>query len=110
MREARPALRLTRRGRVAAAGVSALLVGALSVALAATAQASHGGSTAPGTSAGPGRYVARVLVQPGQSLWVLARTYDPQADPRRVVAQIQRLNSMPGTQVSAGQVLWVPRG
>jgi hypothetical protein len=117
-----PAVRLTRRGRMAVTGVSALLVGVLSVALAASAQAGHRGSAAqPDTAAQPdasvqrsaatqGRYVARVLVQPGQSLWVLAQTYDPHADPRQVVAQIQQLNSMSGVQASAGQLLWVPRG
>jgi hypothetical protein len=99
-----PALRLTRRGRMAATGVSVLLVGALSVVLAATAQAAHGGPASPGS------YVARVLVEPGQSLWVLAQTYDPHADPRQVVQQIRQLNQMSGAEVEAGQVLWVPRG
>ena len=43
---ARPfrAVRLTRRGRVVAAGVSALAIGALSIALATAAQAAHAGS------------------------------------------------------------------
>ena len=105
-----PAVRLTRRGRIVVAVGSALLAGALSVALAATAQAAHGRPAPRGDAAVPGRYAAKVLVRPGQSLWVLAEAYDPRADPRQVVAQIQQLNSMPGAQVSAGQLLWVPRG
>jgi len=96
--------RLTRRGRMAVTGVSALLVGALSVALATSAEAAHGG---PGPV---GRYVARVQVLPGESLWSLAEAYDPTTDPRQVVARIRQLNSMAGAQVQAGQLLWVPRG
>jgi len=103
-RAAVPAARLTRRGRVLAAGVSALAVGALSIALATAAQASHTGQ------AGPGRYAAKVEVRPGQSLWSLAEAYDPDADPRLVVQQIRQLNSLAGDQVQPGEVLWVPRG
>ena len=103
-RAAVPAVRLTRRGRVAAAGASALAIGALSIALATAAQASHAGQAAPG------RYAAKVEVRAGQSLWSLAEAYDPDADPRLVVQQIQQLNSMAGDRVQPGEVLWVPRG
>jgi hypothetical protein len=96
--------RLTGRGRIAVTGVSALLVGVLSVGLAAAAQATHGGQRSGG------RYVAKVLVRPGQNLWSLAEAYDPHADPRQVVDQIRQLNAMAGDQLQAGQQLWVPRG
>jgi hypothetical protein len=86
-------------------GVSALLIGALSVGLATAAQATRAGS-----AASPGRYVARVAVLPGQSLWSLAEAHDPDADPRAVIQEIRQLNSMTGDQVRAGEVLWVPRG
>ena len=99
-----PYPRLTRRGRMAVAGVSALLIGALSVGLATAAQATRSGS------ASPGRYLSKVTVLPGQSLWSLAEAYDPDADTRQVVQQIKQLNSMTGDQVRAGAVLWVPRG
>ena len=99
-----PHPRLTRRGRMAVAGVSALLIGALSVGLATAAQATRSGS------ASPGRYLSKVTVLPGQSLWSLAEAYDPDADTRQVVQQIKQLNSMTGDQVRAGAVLWVPRG
>ena len=104
-RAAVPAVRLTRRGRVVAAGVSALAIGALSIVLATAAQAAHAGQPSPG-----GRYVAKVEVRPGQSLWSLAEAYDPDADPRLVIQQMQQLNSMAGDQVQPGEVLWVPRG
>jgi LysM domain len=99
-----PRPRLTRRGRMAATGVSALLIGALSAGLATAAQATRAGS------ASPGRYLAKVAVLPGQSLWSLAEAYDPDADTRQVIQRIQQLNAMTGDQVRAGQVLWVPRG
>ena len=103
-RAAAPAVRLTLRGRVVVAGASALAIGALSIALATAAQASHAGQAAPG------RYAAKVEVRPGQSLWSLAEAYDPDADPRLVIQQIQQLNSMAGDQLEPGEVLWVPRG
>jgi LysM repeat protein len=105
-----PAIRLTRRGRVVAAGASALAIGAVSIMLATAAQAVHAGQAAHTGQAAPGRYVAKVEVRPGQSLWSLAEAYDPDADPRLVVQQVQQLNSMAGDQVQPGEVLWVPRG
>jgi LysM repeat protein len=98
-----PPARLTSRGRVVVTGVSALLIGALSVGLATAAQATRAGSRSPG------RYVAKVTVLPGQSLWSLGEAYDPNADTRVIVQEIQQLNSMSGDQVRAGEVLWVPR-
>jgi hypothetical protein len=100
---AMPPARLTRRGRVVVTGVSALLIGALSVGLATAAQATRAGSGSPGG------YVAKVTVLPGQSLWSLGEAYDPNADTRVIVQEIQQLNSMSGDQVQAGEVLWVPR-
>lgn len=99
-----PYPRLARRGRMVVTGVSALLIGALSVGLATAAQATRSGS------ASPGRYLSKVAVLPGQSLWSLAEAYDPDVDTRQVVQQIEQLNSMAGDQVRAGEVLWVPRG
>jgi hypothetical protein len=98
-----PPARLTRRGRVVVAGVSALLIGALSVGFATAAQATRTGAGSPG------RYVAKVTVLPGQSLWSLAEASDPNADTRLIIQQIQQLNSMSGDQVQPGEALWVPR-
>jgi len=98
-------LRLTRRGRIAAA--AALLVILLSLlATGATAWAtSH---SAP--SRGADRNLSQVVVLPGQSLWSVAQTADPNADPRQVMQQIVELNSLAGDVIQAGQRLWVPRG
>ena len=95
--------RLTRRGRMVVTGVSALLIGALSVGFAAAAQATRAGSGSPG------RYLTKVMVLPGQTLWSLAETHDPNADARLIIQQIQQLNSMSGDELTPGEVLWVPR-
>ena len=63
-----------------------------------------------GVPAGPGKAVTKVLVRPGDSLWSLAETYDPNADTRLIVHDIQQLNSMTTDQVQPGRILWVPRG
>ena len=97
-------LRLTGRGRVVATGVSALVIGVLSVALATAAQATH---EKPGSA---GNRLAKVTVAPGDSLWSVAEAYDPGADTRLVIERIQLLNSLTGDQVRPGEVLWVPRG
>jgi len=100
--EAASPARLTRRGRIVVTGVSALLIGALSVGLATAAQATRAGSV-------PRRYVTKVTVLPGQSLWSLGEAYDPNADTRLIVQEIQQLNSMSGDRLQPGEVLWVPR-
>lgn len=108
LRPAPAPLRLTRRGRLVVTAMAVLLVAAGSVALAGAAQAlGHSGATArPGTA---GAAMTKVEVRPGQSLWTLAETYDPNADTRRVVQEILQLNSMSTDQVQPGQVLWMPR-
>ena len=106
-RRIRPAAVPARRsphGRLMVTGAAALVVGALSVVLATAAQATHAGPAADN------RYVTKVMVQPGQSLWTLAERYDPDADARVIVEQIRQLNSMAGDQLQAGETLWVPRG
>ena len=98
--------RLTRRGRVVAATAAALLVTVVSLLLTGVAQA---------TNDGPSSRVARqslvqVVVHPGQSLWSVAESADPDQDPRAVIQQIIDLNSLNGDTVFAGQQLWVPHG
>ena len=103
---ARTPVRLTRRGRLVLTATGVLAIGAVSMVLAAAAQAT-GHSGVP---AGPGKAVTKVLVRPGDSLWSLAETYDPNADTRLIVHDIQQLNSMTTDQVQPGRILWVPRG
>jgi len=103
---ARTPVRLTRRGRLVLTATGVLAIGAVSMVLAGAARATGH----PGAPAGPGTAVTKVLVRPGDSLWSLAEAYDPNADTRLIVQDIQQLNSMTTDQVQPGQILWVPRG
>jgi hypothetical protein len=99
-------LRLTRRGRVVAAAVAALLVTVVSFLAAGAAQATN-----HALPPGAGRQnLVQVLVRPGQSLWSVAESTDPDQDTRAVVQQIVDLNALTGAVVFPGQQLWVPRG
>jgi len=99
-------LRLTRRGRAVVAVAAALLLAALSLVIAASAQATN--HLAPPGAAQ--QNLTQVTVRPGQSLWSVAENADPDADTRVVVQQIIELNGLTGSVVFAGQRLWVPRG
>jgi len=99
-------LRLTRRGRVVVALAATLLVTMVSLLLAGVAQATNDG---PSPRAARENLV-QVIVRPGQSLWSVAESADPDQDTRAVLQQIIDLNSLNGDTVFAGQQLWVPRG
>jgi hypothetical protein len=101
-----PPLRLTRRGRIVVAATAVLLVTIISLLAAGVAQAtSHGPS-----SRAARQNLVQVVVRPGQTLWSVAESADPDQDTRVVVQQIVDLNSLCGPTVVAGQPLWVPRG
>ena len=102
----RAAFRLTRRGRVVAAAVAALLVTVVSLLAAGAAQATN--HALPSGAAR--QNLIQVVVRPGQSLWSVAESADPDQDTRAVIQQIVDLNSLSGDFVFAGQQLWVPRG
>jgi hypothetical protein len=99
-------LRLTRRGRMVAAAVAALLVTVISLLVAGGAQATNH-ALPPGAAR---QSLVQVVVRPGQSLWSVAESADPDQDTRAVIQQIVDLNGLSGDLVSAGQQLWVPRG
>ena len=98
-----PPLRLTRRGKIVVALAAALLAAGLSLVIAASAQAT---SHSPGTAQ---QGLARVVVRPGQSLWSVAESADPNTDTRSVIQQIIELNGLSVDTVLPGQSLWVPR-
>jgi hypothetical protein len=107
---ARPApIRLTRRGRIVVGTLIGVGVAALAAViwLAIAGQAQASGNARAGRLAGG--TVARVVVQPGQTLWGIAAKVDPGADPRVIIPQILDMNSLSSTAISVGQVLWVPR-
>ena len=94
-----PPLKLTRRGRLATTLLTAALLAGAGVVGAQTALA---GAAAPQTEV--------VVVQPGDTLWSIAGTAVPGADPRDVIIDIQQLNGLSGSQVVMGQTLVVPAG
>ena len=101
-------LRLTRRGRlvVAALIIAAVTVAALLITLLASggAQATNHGQARAGYAG-----MHKIVVQPGQTLWSIASTAEPSADPRTVIQEIMTANALTGPSVTAGQLLWVPR-
>ena len=96
---ARPqGIRLTRRGRLVLLALLAVaLIALLGVTRTAVAWAEPNGPT-----------TRTVVVQAGDSLWGIARTVDPQRDPRAVIAEIEELNDLDAAPVVAGQALLVP--
>jgi hypothetical protein len=93
-----PAMRITRRGRLAVLTV-ALMVVLLPGAWRAVATAQVEG---PATVA--------VMVQPGDTLWGIAAAMDPGSDPRALIAQIREMNALTQSGLTPGQVLVVPAG
>jgi hypothetical protein len=107
-RSSREPIRLTRRGRVVVASllVAGLTVCALLVSLLASggAQATNHGQPRAGYQG-----MREVVVRPGQTLWSIASAAEPSADTRVVVQEIMTANALTSVDISAGQLLWVPR-
>lgn len=48
-------------------------------------------------------------VKPGDTLWQIAKTHGPEdADTRRIVAVIEKINEIDGGRLQAGQVIEIP--
>lgn len=99
-----PRLRLTKRGRAVLTFLAAtpLVLGALFFVL------NGGGATASREGSAIG--FDYVTVESGQTLWQLAESLAPAADPRDVIAEIMQLNQLESADVYAGQELAVPAG
>ena len=96
--------RLTRRGRM-------VLGVLLSVPFAAVLMVIGSLSADAGTAGVAGQAATGVVVvQPGESLWQIAREVAPQADPRATLSSIRELNGLDGNAVVPGQSLVVPVG
>jgi hypothetical protein len=98
----RTRLRITRRGRAVLATAIALPL------VLGTAAAVLNGGGAVATDAASSVEFSYVEVEAGQSLWSLAETVAPQADPREVIAAIVRLNGLPSADVQPGERLAIP--
>ncbi len=102
-----------RWGRVATVVAVLALVAIAAGALLGTARAGDATAVRP---RGDGAVVVSAdaalgehIVAPGDTLWQLAVTVAPGADPRETVDRIMRLNGLTEAEVEVGRVLLVPR-
>ncbi len=96
---------LTRRGRtLVLLALVAVLFAAFSLGRANTQAASAAAPVPP--AAAP--VFDQVTVQPGESLWSVARRVAPDHDPRELVAQIRRINDLASADLLVGQQLLLP--
>ena len=102
VQEGRGHVRLTGRGRLL---VLLVLVGLLLAAFAAGRSASSSATSEPAPAAVS---LGQLVVQPGDTLWSVARSIAPDRDPRDVVAQLRRLNDLPSGALRVGQQLLLP--
>ena len=49
-----------------------------------------------------------MVVQPGDTLWAIARNVAPNTDPRITVDRIITLNKLPNAELAAGELLALP--
>jgi hypothetical protein len=107
-RRSRAPVRLTRRGRLV---VASLLVTGLTVCALLLSMLASGGAQATNHGQPGAGYqgMRQVVVRPGQTLWSIASAAEPSADTRVVVQEIMTANALTSVDISAGQLLWVPR-
>lgn len=99
-------VRLTRRGRLARSGALVALLGLLVLSLmdvVGSGRALAADSTTPRPVS-----TRTVVVEQGDSLWLIAGRAAPDADPREVVTRIRELNGMRSNLIHPGQALLVP--
>lgn len=96
-----PALRLTRRGRLAILASALAVTAVTTVATGSVNLAGAAPSPAP---------VRLVVVEGGDTLWSIAADVAPGVDRRDTVAEIVELNALGGSGVRAGQQIAVPTG
>lgn len=102
-RAGRTKLRLTVRGRrVLAAVAAAPLIAGIAFSVLA-----GGSALASGEQAAPVSFES-VTVMPGDTLWSIASEIAPGVDPRDVIDDIMRLNSLGTGAIQAGAVIAIP--
>jgi hypothetical protein len=95
-------VRLTRRGRVV------VLLALVTFLLAAFSLGRVGSEAAPKAVGSRPVTTSSTVVQPGESLWAVAKRVAPGHDPRAVIDQIAELNNLSTSGLRAGQLLVVP--
>jgi hypothetical protein len=96
----RSSIVLTTRGRVVIGLILTL------VAIFVWVLFGSGTADAAGSSSGPATSV--VVVQPGENLWSIAQSINPEGDPRDLVIRIREINDLGSQHVFPGQSLIVP--
>jgi LysM domain len=94
-------LRLTRRGRRLLAAVFLVLGMAIAATTAAAVLDAGGSGLRPAGH-------SSVVVEPGDTLWSIARQVAPEEDTRAVVDAIEDVNELDSTLLVPGQVLQLP--
>lgn len=98
-------IRLTIRGRRI---VVAAVLGAVVIGLWLTLVGPLAGAAVERLAMPTPEATREVVVLPGDTLWEIAQTVQPDADPRDTVVVIRELNKLPDSGVRAGQRLVVP--
>jgi nucleoid-associated protein YgaU len=80
------------------------------LALGYTRAADPGWPATAGDGAGGGGAYQTMTVAPGDTLWTIAVSRYPDADPRRKVGEIERANGLAGPAIEPGQRLRLPPG
>lgn len=97
-----PGLRLTVRGRRVLLALLAGAVAVLFVAFASLATSASASNSSAQSS------VAFVSVQQGESLWQVAESVAPHADPRETIAELMQFNRLGSSTVHPGQRIAIP--
>jgi LysM repeat protein len=79
----------------------------LNLAVAGAGALALAGSSAPADRPAA---TSTVVVQPGDTLWSIARDLDPTGDPRSAVAELKDLNNLRGSTIEVGRQLLLPVG
>ncbi|MET0933039.1 MAG: LysM peptidoglycan-binding domain-containing protein [Mycetocola sp.] len=95
-------IRLTRRGRVVFTTLAAAPLIGIAAWLGVNAL------PAVATSSSSSVVFEYATIESGQSLWALASSIAPEADPRDVIADVMRLNQLDSSTVSPGQRIAIP--
>lgn len=102
----RRSAKLTKRGRVVIVlALAMVLLAAFSLGRVSSQAATSAGSDGAATAATAHR---TVVVQPGDTLWSIAKKAAPRADVRVTVQRIEDLNALRAGQVVAGQEITLP--
>ena len=92
---------LTRRGRALVSIIALLCSGVVGAVVVGFATA--GDVSAATTQTRP------YSVKPGETLWSIARSINPQGDPRETIAVLQQLNPQTREQLLSGETINIPR-